>query len=373
MEIVIKKEDLFNGIKVVERATAMKGLQPVLANILIETVDKSTVKFCATDLDLTVTATVEAQVVEAGKITLPAKKLSEIVTRLSDSLINMKLDEETNVVKLTCMNTKFDLIGISASEFPTIASSIELDEENAIEIELKPLCKAIKQAGFAAAGYESNNLLSGVVCTISDNTLEIASTDGNRLAREREVLEKKSKPAKLIVPSKTIQEFLKMSSFIDEETVKIYTGKAKIVFKSENTMLISRLMEGQFPDYNRLIPTESPKEAIVNVGQFISALERVAIMVNERTSIVKLKFTQDKLFLTGDTPDSGASEDEIEIQYNSDEDLDIAFNYKYILESLKNMEAQEVKIGLNQSLSASILRPNNEEDYVCLIMPVNIK
>lgn len=376
MELLIKKEDLFNGIKIVERATAMKGLQPVLANILIETVDKSTIKLSATDLDLTVTAMVQAQVKEEGKITLPAKKLSEIVSRLSDCLINFKLQEDTNSVNLTCKNTKFDIIGISASEFPAIGENIELNEDNAIEINMKVFTKAIKQAGFAAAGYESNNLLSGVVCDISEDTLEMASTDGNRLARIREKLnqkgENKNKASQLIIPSKTLQEFIKMSAFIEEDFVKIFTDKTKLIIKSDHTMIISRLMEGQYPKYNQLIPQDSPKEATVSILPLISSLERVAIMVNEKTSIIKFEFKENKLILTADTPDSGASEDEIEIGYNF-EDLKIAFNYRYVLESLKNMDTTEVKIGLNSSLSATILKPNNEEDYVCLIMPVQIR
>lgn len=372
MEFVIKKEDLFNGIRIVERATAMKGLQPVLANILIESVDNATLKFTATDLDLTVIAMVQAQVVQEGKITLPAKKLSDIVSRLSESLITFKLEEETNSVNITSKNTKFDIIGISASEFPVVVELVELSSENAIEIELKPFAKAIKQAGFAAAGYETNNLLSGVVCDISENILEMASTDGNRLARVREKIENKGKTGQLIIPSKTLQEFIKMSSFIEEDFVKIYTEKTKLIIKSENTMIISRLMEGQYPKYNQLIPQDSPKEATVNISQLISSLERVAIMVNERTSIVKFEFKENKLVLSADTPDSGKSEDEIEIDYTHEE-LKIAFNYKYVLDSLKNMETTEVKIGLNSSLSATVLKPNNEEDYVCLIMPVQIR
>lgn len=372
MEFVIKKEDLFNGIRIVERATAMKGLQPVLANILIETIDKSTLKFSATDLDLTVIAMVQAQVIEEGKITLPAKKLSDIVSRLSESMITFKLTEETNSVNITSKNTKFDIIGISASEFPVIGENIELLEENAIEIEVKPFTKAIKQAGFAAAGYESNNLLSGVVCDVSESILEMASTDGNRLARVREKIENKGKKGQLIIPSKTLQEFIKMSAFIEEETVKIFTDKTKLVIKSDNIMVISRLMEGQYPKYNQLIPQESSKIAVVNISQLISSLERVAIMVNERTSIIKFEFKDNKLILTADTPDSGASEDEFDIEY-AFEELKIAFNYKYVLDSLKNMETTEVKIGLNTSLSATVLKPNNEEDYVCLIMPVQIR
>lgn len=372
MEFIIEKEDLYNGIKIVERATAMKGLQPVLANILFETIDKSTIKLTATDLDLTIITMVQAQVKEEGKITLPAKKMSDIVSRLGDSLISIKLNSETNIVNITNKNTTFDIIGISASEFHSPEQEIKLKEESEIEIELKPFEKAIKQAGFAAAGYETNNLLSGIICDISENILEMASTDGNRLARTREKIENKGKKSQLIIPSKTLQEFEKMSSFIEEEKVKLYTDKTKIIIKSENIMIISRLMEGQYPKYNQLIPQESPKIAIVDISQLTAALERVAIMVNERTSIVKFEFEQGKMILSADTPDSGASKDEIIIDYK-EEPIKIAFNYKYVLESLKNMETKEVKIGLNTSLSATVLRPNNEDDYICLIMPVQIR
>lgn len=163
-----------------------------------------------------------------------------------------------------------------------------------------------------------------------------------------------------------------MSSFIEDEAVKIYTEKTKIVIKSEKTITISRLLEGQFPKYNQLIPSESPKTATVNVSQLISALERVSIMVNEKTSIVKLDFSQNTLRLTADTPDSGKSEEQLNIDYDGEE-LSIAFNYKFVLEALKNIDCEEVNIGLNTPLSATVLRPNCEEDFVCLIMPVQIR
>ncbi len=371
MEFLVKKEDLFNGIKIVERATAMKGLQPVLANILIETINKTTLKLSATDLDLTVITTIQAQVEKEGKITLPAKTLSEIVTRLSEGLISFSKSTETNTVEIKSKNSKFEIIGISATEFPLIPD-VEIKEENSVEIEMKPFTKAIRQAGFSAAGYETNNLLSGVVCDISENTLEMASTDGNRLSRVREKIENSNKTSNLIIPSKTLQEFIKMSSFIQEDKIKIYTDKTKLIIKSEDITMISRIMEGQYPKYNQLIPQDSPKEAIIKIGQLIAAIERVAIMVNEKTSIIKMEFSSNKLVLKADTPDAGASEEEIDIDYKFEE-LNIAFNYRYLLECLKNMETEEVKIGLNSSLSATILKPNNEDDYICLIMPVQIR
>ena len=305
MKFVIKKEDLYNGIKIVERATSVRALQPVLLNILIETIGPNTIKLVATDLDLTVMAEVDAQVEEEGKITLPSKTLNEIVSKLGNKLITFEQAPDSSIVNITCQNSKFDIIGISANEFPPEVYNVELNEDESFEIEVKPLTKAVRQAGFAAASYETSNLLSGIVCDISDQTLEIASTDGNRLARVREVIKNQDNKARqLIIPSKTLNEFIKMSSFIEEDSVKIYTEKTKLIIKSAKTTTISRLLEGQFPKYNQLIPSESPKNAIVNVSEMISALERVAIMVNEKTSIVKMEFSDNKLKLTADTPDS---------------------------------------------------------------------
>lgn len=373
MKFLAKKEDIFNGIRLVANVAAMKSLQPVLANILIETVDDNAVKLTATDFDLTISTTVDAKIENEGRITLPAKKLNDIVSRLSDKLITFELNTETNSMNITCDNTKFDIIGISANEFPNVLENISISEENAIDIDLKPFVKAMRQASFAAANFEANNLLSGVVCDISEEMLEMASTDGNRLARVREKISNiEHKTNQLIIPSKTTTEFMKMSALIDDESVKIYTDKTKLVIKTEKSMMISRIMEGQYPKYNQLIPKESPKTAIVNKNKLVSALERVSIMVNEKTSIVKFEFSENKLTLKADTPDAGASEESFDIEYNS-EDLTIAFNYKYVIDGLKNMDTDEVKIGLNTNLSATVFMPNSEEDYISLIMPVQIR
>ena len=373
MKFIVKKEDLYNGIKIVERAAGMKALQPVLFNILIETVNNAVVKLTATDLDLTVMTCVNAQVEEQGRITLPSKTLNEIVSKLGDKLIKFEMKEEETTVNITCQNSKFDIIGISANEFPPEFTNVDINEENSFEIAVKPFVKAVRQAGFAAAGYETGSILSGIVCNISENTLEIASTDGNRLARVREKIDnKENKNSQLIIPSKTLNEFIKMSAFLEEETIKFYTEKTKLIIKTDTTTTISRLLEGQFPKYNQLIPTESPKTAIVNVAKLIAALERVSIMVNEKTSIVKLEFSDNGLTLTADTPDSGKSEEKLDIDYTG-ENLIIAFNYKYVLDALKNIDSDEVKIGLNNGLSATVLRPNGVDNFICLIMPVQIR
>ena len=371
MKFVIKKEDLYNGIKIVEKTTSTKALQPVLMNIYIETVGSNKVKLVATDIDMTTITTVDAQVEEEGKITLPYKTLNEMVSKLSSDLVTFEMNNDEANVHITCKKTKFDIIGISADEFPKECFNVDVSDDNCFEIPVKVLTKAVKKAGFAAAAYENSNLLSGIVFSLGQNILEVASTDGNRLARVREVIEN-SKENLLIIPARTANEIARICSFVSEDSVKIYAESNKIVMKSETTTTISRLLEGQFPQYNKLIPQESPKEAVVNVSQLSSALDRISVMVNDKTNIVRFEFSENNLNLTADTPDAGKSEENIDIDYTSDA-LTIAFNYKYVLDALKNIDSDEVKIGLNTSLSATVLKPNSEEEFICLVMPVQIR
>ena len=232
MKFIVKKDDLYSGIKIVERATSVKALQPVLMNVFIETIGKGTVRLVATDLDYTIIAEVDAQVEEEGKITVPSKILNDIVSKLNDNLITIETVEGQSIVNITCQKSKFDVNGISANEFPQDFILADVNEADAIEIDLKPFVKSVKQAGFAAASIDTSNILSGIVCNISENLLEIASTDGNRLARYRESITNKDKKSKLlIIPSKILNEVIKMSSFIDEDTVKIYSRDSKIIIK----------------------------------------------------------------------------------------------------------------------------------------------
>ena len=292
MKFAAGKEDLLNGIKIVERATVVKGLQPVLANVLIETVSNNQIKLTATDFDLSITTTIDAQVEEEGKFTLPAKKLGEIISRLQDELVKIELNGASATI--TCKNSKFDIIGISANEFPQVEENIS--EEDSIEIEARPFTKAIREVVLAAAGYETNNLLSGVVCEVNKNILEMAATDGNRLARVREVVKNNSadseKTFEMLISSKVLAELSKISLLKEAK---------KIVITVDKTKIITRLMQGQFPKYNQLIPQTFPKVAKVDKGSLIAALERVAVMVNEKNSIVKFEFADNTLKLSGDS------------------------------------------------------------------------
>ena len=373
MEFTIEKESLLTNLKIVEKTTVARGIQPVLSNILIDATPDNFITFSATDLDINITTKTVASVKTPGKITLPAKKLSEIVSKLSNKPVVFSLNSETNIVNIICGNSKFELIGISADEFPQTINEEELKEKECVEIDLNPFIKSIKYTAFSAANYENRNIISGVFCSISKENIEMAATDGNRLTRIVEkITNEKDASISCVIPSKTLQEFLRIASFINDEKICLIIEKTRIIFKTASMIMSSRLLEGEYPPYKQLIPQSCEKNAVLSREDMISALERVAVMVNERTNIVKFIFGENTLFLKADTPDAGLGEDSISAEY-TDEELTIAFNYRYVLDSLKIMESEKVKIGLGGSLSATLFRPDSEDDYLCLIMPIQIR
>ena len=376
MEFTIEKESLLTNLKIVEKTTVTRGIQPVLSNILISASSDNYITFSATDLDINITTKTVASVQTPGKITLPATKLSEIVSRLSSKPVVFSLNAETNVVNIICGNSKFELIGISADEFPPTISEDELTDKECVEIDLNPFIKSIKYTAFSAANYESRNIISGVLCSISGQELEMAATDGNRLTRNIEKITNETNAnVSCVIPSKTLQEFLRIASLVkdsNEEKICLIIEKTRIIFKTSSMIMSSRLLEGEYPPYKQLVPQSCEKNALINREEMISAIERVAVMVNERTNIVKFIFGENTLFLKADTPDAGLGEDSISAQY-TDEELTIAFNYKYILDTLKTMESENVKIGLGGSLSATLFRPDSEDEFLCLIMPIQIR
>lgn len=374
MEFVIQKEILLNNLKTVEKVTVSKPIQPVLSNIFIEVYDDQTIKFAATDLEISVETKAIATVSKAGNITIPSRKLMDIVQKLPDEPVSFSVNIENNVVTLTCGSSKFEIIGIKGDEFPNLIDKTSIEKaEDSIEIELKPLVNSIKKTVFAAANYETNNVLGGVFFCVEGQKLEMAATDGNRLARSIDVISnEKGASTSAIIPSKTLAEFLRFTSNTSEEKITIVINKNQITFKLEDRYLLSRLLEGQYPKYQQLIPQKGDKKVVVNRESFISAIDRTSTMVNERTNIVKLTFNENKVLLKSDTPEAGASMDLIDAEYE-DEEISIAFNYKYVLDALRIMDSEKIRMELSGPLSATLFMPESDEDYLCLIMPVQIR
>lgn len=371
MNFVIEKEILLNKIRIVEKITAQRGNQPILSNVLIETISSNEIKIYSTDNDMSIETKAIASVKKEGKITLPAKKLFEIISKMPEKPICFDLDEEKNIMKISCSNIKFELLGIDATEFPQV-ENIE-EKENMIVVETTPFLKAVKGTAYAAANYENRNIISGVFTLLENDKLEMAATDGNRLTKVVQPIENKANVSqKMVIPSKTLQEILRILSIENDNEIKMCIENIKIYIKIKDTILISKLLEGEYPPYQQLIPKTCEKEAIINREEMISSIERISTMVDERKNFVKFIFNENNLNMFADTPESGKAEENIDIEYSSEEQI-IAFNYKYVLEALKNIESEKIKIKMNGSLSATIFEPEGNDNYLCLIMPIQIR
>ena len=221
---------------------------------------------------------------------------------------------------------------------------------------------------------ETQAVLTGVCFNIENNILEMASTDGNRLTRvRRELNDNYSELINFIVPSKTLAEVQRISSIVEDENITLKIYKNKIIFEFENLTFQSRLIDGVYPKYQQLIPENNDKKIVVDRAELINAIERVAIMVNDRTNVVKFNFALNQLEIMADTPEAGKSKDYIDIEYSYD-DMLTAFNYKYVLDALKNMDSKNIEIEISDVLAASIFKPQDEQsNYICLIMPVKVQ
>ncbi len=374
VEIILNKEDFSNGIKIVEKVTSQKAIQPILSNILIETVSSDRIRFCATDLNLAINYKTKAQVEKEGSITLSARKISEIVSKLSSSEITLKSIDETNNVKIKSGKTEFDLISLNPDEFPKTTNETSQEEYKTVVLNKNEFSKAIKQVIFAVSQQETQAVLTGVCFTIEGNILELAATDGNRLTRiQKEIKTPSDELINFIVPSKTLQEVQRISSLVKDEDITLKIQKNKILFEFEDLAFQSRLIDGVYPKYQQLIPAANDKKIVIDRAELINSIERVSIMVNDRTNVVKFNFTQGQLEIMADTPEAGRSKDYIDIEYNFD-DMLTAFNYRYVLDGLKNMDSKNVEIEISDVLAASIFKPQDDNsNYICLIMPVKVQ
>lgn len=373
MQITLNKEDFSSGIKIVEKITAQKAIQPILSSILIETESSDRIKFSATDLNFSISYKIPAENVGEGAIAISAKKMSELVSKLTSAQISLKTIDETDNVKIKSGKAEFDVICLNSSEFPKLTNQNSDESFKTVILNKNEFSKCIRQVIFAVSTQETQAVLTGVCFNIQENILEMASTDGNRLTRiKKELNEKYDEDISFIVPSKTLIEIQRIASLVEDENITLNIYKNKIIFQFENLVFQSRLIDGVYPKYQQLIPKNNDKKIIVDRAELINAIDRVSIFVNDRTGVIKFNFSANQLEILAETPDAGKSKDYIDIEYEND-DMLTAFNYKYVLDALKSMESKNVVIEISDVLAASIFKPQDEDNYICLIMPVKVQ
>jgi DNA polymerase-3 subunit beta len=378
MDIEVKTDQFKKVVSCASRATSNKAIQPILNNILLSS-GKGFLMVSATDLDLAIECKLPAEISKPGRITLPAKKLDEIVSKASGINVNISIDKN-QLANILSDKAKFQINGVNTDEFPEIIN--KKGEENCIKIGQKELLQAISLTSFAISKFESTSILSGANFEVNGNKFEVGATDGSRLARyignlPDNKLDKNQKIS-AVIPGRALAELERLiDTFKDgNEFVSVYFLPGQIIFQNSDFSLSTRLLNGTFPEYDKLIPKEQSNKAIFSTSELLSALERVAILANERTNVIRLNFEKGKKTtrLNSNSPDYGNATDEIEVEFTGNS-MEIAFNYRYLTEALRNLKTDKVLIEMETSLSPLLLRLSEkaEYNYTYLIMPVQLR
>ena len=376
MDIAVKKETFKKVVSCATRATSSNAIRPILNNILLSCSSGSLV-VSATDLDLAIQCKLPADVIKPGRVTLPAKKLDEIVSKVSGDEVSISIDKN-NLAKIISNKSKFQINGVSPDEFPEVIK--EKENEKIHSINQAELLQAILLTSFSTSKFESTSILSGANFEINGDKFEIGATDGSRLARYVGKLSSKDSKEKqsVVIPGRALAELERLLINFREgnEEINFYFMPGQIVFYNNDFSLSTRLLSGTFPAYDKLIPKNQPHKAIFSRTELLNALERVAILANERTNVIKLTFKKGEksLHIDASSPDYGNATDEVDVDYNG-VDIEIAFNYKYLSEALRNLQVGNILLELETSLSPILLKVSEKADYdyTYLIMPVQLR
>jgi DNA polymerase-3 subunit beta len=406
MHFAVQKDILVRALKDVSAALATRVVQPILSYVLVESEDETTLKLKATDLDLAIETKANGVVYTQGAIALPGKKLLEIVSKLPNELVTLQIDKETLQAVVTCARSRFNISCLAADDFP---KSALVRGRDGVLMPADILRRSIQQTAFAAASYDASSILGGVYMVINDGQFECTATDGSRMAHRFEELnvstpaarhveaDKESegktsvatldKPVSLkaIIPAKACTELVKLIDTQDTvaklnakqnksdlpagNEIRLSAVDGQIAFETETHYLSTRLISGDYPRYHELFPKDYKHLAQFKRDQFIAALDRVAVMSDERTHLIKLNFSKDSLHISANTPDVGQAQEEVPIELEGDA-LDVAVNVRYVLEALQRLGGEQVKIEMTGSLKPLIIRDFTDENYKYLLMPV---
>ncbi len=366
MRFTITREKLQEGLAAVTPAVPSKTTLPVLANLLIQTTDKG-IRISGTDLDIAVSTEVTADVEAVGAITIPARKLSEIARELPAAPVRLSATGDQRVT-LECGRSKFKLLGLPKSEFPSFPA---INFDKSLKIPSGDLQKLIGHTAFAASTEESRPILNGVLWELRPDAMRMVATNGHRLAK-MEVPVSGAKKADLIIPPKALEQIRRL--FAAEEELEVAQGENHLGFRSPFTSVYTRLIEGPYPSYDQVIPKDNDKVATLDRAALVGALKRMSVVASDQTHRIRLSFNTGMLKFSVSTPDLGEAQDEMPIRYDGDP-MDIGFNAAYLLEILRYMPTDEVRMTFRAPERASTLEPDGWSDpakYLCLLMPLRL-
>ncbi len=372
MRLIGLQENLKRGLNLVGHVTAKNINLPILNNILIKA-ENGNIELISTNLEIGVVHQLRGKIESEGQFTVDSKLITEYVNLLNGSE-KVKLEEKDGELKLECGSYKTKIKGEPAKEFPLIPV---IPKEEYFSCEINDFKKALNSVIFAVSTSENRVELTGVLFSFSKDRLSLAATDSYRLAEsEVKVINKGTKDdIKVIVPAKTAQEFLRILSSIDlnslesEAEVKIYIAENQVLFTVDSVDLISRLINGHYPDYKQIIPTQSQTEILVDRPELIRAVKASALFSKTGINDVTLKFSKNKILVSAFSGASGESQVEVEADISGGEN-EITINYRYLIDGLNNISGDLVRIGILNSNTPCVLKAEKDSGYLYIIMPI---
>jgi DNA polymerase-3 subunit beta len=384
MKLVCSQAELNAALQLVSRAVASRPTHPVLANVLL-TADAGTDRLSLTgfDLNLGIQTSLPASVDSSGAVTLPARLLGEIVSKLSsDSPVSLSSDTGADQVELTSSSGSYQMRGMPADDFPELPL---VENGTALRVDPSSLLKALRATLFASSADEAKQLLTGVHLRFNQKRLEAASTDGHRLAMltvedalQTEITADESEPDELAVtlPARSLREVERlMASWKGNDPVSLFCERGQVVVLAADQMVTSRTLEGTYPNYRQLIPDGFSRTIDLDRRAFISALERIAVLADQHNNVVRIATepATGLVQISADAQDVGSGSESLPAEINGDA-VQIAFNVRYVLDGLKAMDCDRVRLSCNAPTTPAILTPSNDDQGLTyLVMPVQIR
>lgn len=371
MKLQILQENLGKAIGIASRFASVKAQLPVLGNILLST-QKTKVYVNSTNLEVSVSVQVGAKIEEEGEISVPARVVTELVSNLPKETISLESEKEQ--LKVSTSGFSSNVLGMNSSDFPKIPTS--LNREKSMALPLKEFLDALLSVTFATSVDETRPVLTGVLFLWDKSGLTLVATDGFRLSQKRIALEmnKTQKPTEgIIIPKMVLSELSRLEGE-GEILFSIAEKEKQVVFGSEGIILSSRLLEGEYPDFTKIIPKESSLKIYLDKEEFLRAVKLASIFARDAANIVNIKTLKEGVKISGESGQSGSQETKVDARIEGKgEDFEIAFNYRFLEDFLHSVKGEEVVLGFTTSDKAGVFTDSSDKNYLHLIMPVKIQ
>ncbi|MBN1873464.1 MAG: DNA polymerase III subunit beta [Anaerolineae bacterium] len=369
MKLSCLQENISKGLGIVGRAVPSRTTMPILGNVLLAT-DHGQLKLAATNLELSVVNWVGARVETDGAVTVPARNFIDLVNSLPQDQVDLTLDEETLSLALTCSSVKASFRGISAEEFPMVP---EPQEGDGFAVESGDLRKGLVQVTFAASTDDSHPVLTGVLAEFNEDTLTLAAADGFRLSVQNiPLIHPVPQPFSVIIPARALSELMRIIGNDDEPlTISTTRQHNQILFQFTDTVLNSQLIDGNFPDYRRIIPPSHGTTVVFGREELLQACKRAAIFAREAANIVTLAITPGQVLVTADSAESGQGSTTLMANVEGGE-LEIAFNVRFMIDVLSALDTPQVALELNTPTSPGVIKAIGDDAFIHVVMPMHL-